>query len=183
MIKIIKEGNEIPFIDFAHGQCKRPNAVYKTKLKLPTYGKSPRNLTRKASFLCPLCNEYRDKRYAQMTLNVTDGLHWYGGNYCFDCRKIINERVLRFRKWVAYYRKHVTSKESHYFTMLRESIISGICSLCGEIQIFPEYHHILGRKISDLTLSLCHDCHTSRRGKYHYISIGGRIEYGALVYD
>lgn len=61
--------------------------------------------------------------------------------------------------------------------------ISGICAMCGEILLFGEYHHILGDQ-SDFTVMLCSECHStgSTYINYHCISIGRRIEWGALCY-
>jgi len=62
--------------------------------------------------------------------------------------------------------------------------LTGICAMCGEILLFGEFHHIFGEGIG-LTVMLCIECHDRsniRNINNHCISIGRRIEWGALCY-
>ena len=61
--------------------------------------------------------------------------------------------------------------------------ITGICSMCGEIILFGNYHHIFGNG-KGFTVILCNECHyqDGMKVKDHCLSIGRRIEYGTLCY-
>lgn len=63
--------------------------------------------------------------------------------------------------------------------------ITGICAICGEILIFGEIHHVFGNS-RGFTLMLCCECHNGDISvsnlDYHCLSIGQRIEWGALCY-
>jgi len=62
--------------------------------------------------------------------------------------------------------------------------IGGLCSMCGEILLFGEYHHIFGNG-NGFTTMLCNECHTTSNMQNinnHCLSIGRRIAWGALCY-
>lgn len=173
MIRVIKDGNEISFISFVRRQGKRPHKT------------NPRFLSNNLdeSFICQLCEEHIDNKY-KTKIHV----EYFNGTCCPDCARILRERIKKAKtrdkrvlKHNEYYKKYISPLESAYFSEIKKSQIFGICVICGNILIFPEYHHLLGRKESDFTVSMCIECHLSVRGEQHYISIGRRIEWGYLT--
>jgi len=82
------------------------------------------------------------------------------------------------------YRTHM-NPEDRFIQNLLYPEISGICSMCGEPIFFGESHHIFGRDLNEFTVFLCNECHITDGNKqleYHCMSIGRRIEWGALTY-
>jgi len=142
-----------------------------------------------------LYNELKNTKHIDETLDeIIEStknkyiLHYQSGKNIPVLRKSLLGMILtqkEGKKLTTYKYRTRMNPEERFIQNLLYPDISGICSMCGEPIFFGESHHILGRDINDFTVFLCNECHITDGNKqieYHCISIGRRIEWGALCY-